>query len=154
MFGEFVRAVDDRRRVSLPADWVKGLDGAEGACVLVKERPGCIALWNATTWRARFDPGVELLEAKYRGGRLDDRLGQLQSLGRLLSTRHTDVVLGGRGRVVLPESFLQFVDVQPGGELTLVGAGVCIEFWNGPLWRAYLDEQISQFQSLFDQLTS
>ena len=73
---------------------------------------------------------------------------------RLLSTRHKDVSLTGRGRLLIPEGFREFLGVEAGGEVLIVGAAVCVELWQPAAWMAHLDQQIPQFQQLFDRLSS
>jgi MraZ protein len=77
----------------------------------------------------------------------------VQRLGRLLSTRHKEVQLAGRGRLVLPEGFREFLGVEPGGEAMLVGAAVCVEIWQPEKWRIYVGEEMPAFRKLLDELS-
>lgn len=156
--GEETRALDERYRLSLPAEWADLLAGIEGddeaaQCVLAKERPGCLSLWPRRQWRAWLDQGVALLASKIRGGRLERRVESVQMFGRLLSTRHHDVAIAGRGRIAIPESFRSFLGVEPGGEVQVVGAAVCVELWRPDAWNQHIGEHMPEFRQLFDQLT-
>ncbi|MCO6455184.1 MAG: division/cell wall cluster transcriptional repressor MraZ [Pirellulaceae bacterium] len=153
LLGEFRRVLDERYRVSIPSPLVDALveDGQD--CILAKERPGALSLWNARQWQSRLDAGVELVENKMRAGRLEGRLEEVQRLGRLLSTRHTTVQLAGRGRLVIGEGFREFLGVETGGELMVVGAAVCVELWQPAAWLRYLQEQMPDFGRLFNQLS-
>jgi len=152
ILGEFPRTLDERFRVALPNEMVAALGTVEGRCVLAKERPGCLSLWEAKAWTERMQAGVELIRAKMRAGKLEGRSSQVQVLGRLLSTRHAEVQLGDRGRLLVPEGFRDFLKAAGGGEVMLVGAGVCIEIWHPPSWLAYLERRMPRFRKLFDQL--
>jgi MraZ protein len=154
ILGEFPRTLDDRFRLSIPAELAEALGGGQPDCILAKERPGCLSLWNAALWQERLDQGVELVKSKMRSGRLEGKLEDVQLLGRLLSTRHKTVQLAGRGRLSIPEGFREFLAVQAGGEIVLVGAGVCLEIWNPRAWLAYLEARITDFRQLFDALSS
>jgi MraZ protein len=159
ILGEFRRTIDDRFRVSLPLELVSPLvsgggEGDEQECLLVKERPGAISLWNAERWSESFDRGVQLIEAKIAAGRLAGQTGDVLRLGRLLSTRHRTVRIAGRGRLLIPEGFREFLGVEPGGEILIVGAALCIEIWRPDAWLTYLDEQISEFRPLYDSLSA
>jgi MraZ protein len=154
ILGEFRRAMDERYRVSIPAEMADPLTNAGPECVLAKERAGALSLWSAGAWQQRLDRGVGLVESKVLAGRLEGRLEEVQLLGRLLSTRHKEVSLTGRGRLLIPEGFREFLGVEAGGEVLVVGAAVCIELWQPAAWMAHLDEQIPQFQQLFDRLSS
>lgn len=151
--GEWTRALDERHRLSLPPEWADLLADEAGNCTLAKERPGCLSLWNTAQWRTWLDPGVELLQSKIRGGRFDRRTASVQMVGRLLSTRHQAVPIAGRGRLAVPESFRSFLGVEPGGEVLVVGAAVCVELWRPESWSQHIGEHMPQFRQLFDELT-
>lgn len=154
LLGEVTRTLDDRFRLSLPSELASGLaPGDEGACLIAKERPGCLSLWNLDHWRKQLDAGVALVRSKIEAGKLDGRVADVQALGRLLSTRHKEVALAGRGRLVIPEGFREFLGVEPGGNVMLVGAAVCVEIWNPVQWTTAIGEQMPGFRELFDQLS-
>ncbi len=152
--GEFTRTLDERFRLSIPQELAEPLTARGTECVLVKERAGCLSLWPAAAWQQRMKAAVELVRAKMRAGKLDGRLAEVQSLGRLLSTRHKEVQLAGRGRLLIPEGFREFLQVPASGEVMIVGAAVCVEIWNPAAWRSDLEHQLPAFQNLFDQLAS
>lgn len=151
--GEFLRSLDDRFRLSLPPE-ILTLLGENESYILAKERPGCLSLWNTALWQSRLDAGMELLRTKMRAGKLEGRIGQVQMLGRLLSSRHKSVELAGRGRLLVPEGFREFLKVEAGGEVAVVGAGVCVELWNPRAWLEYLETRMPKFRRLFDRLSS
>jgi len=152
LLGEWVRSLDERFRLSLPPEWAEVLAGETAHCALAKERPGCVSVWNSQQWDAWLSDGVELVTGKIRSGRLSNRLEQVQMLGRLLSTRHRTVPIAGRGRLVIPESFRDFLEVEPGGEVLVVGAAVCVELWHPRRWSEHIGTNMPEFRQLFDQL--
>jgi MraZ protein len=154
ILGEFQRTLDERYRLSIPSELGDLLVADSADCILAKERPGCLSLWNAQIWQEKLDQGVELIRQKMRAGKLEGKVSQVQLLGRLLSTRHRPVQLAGRGRLLIPEGFREFLGVEPGGEVLVVGAAVCVEIWNPPAWLKYLERRIPKFRRLFDQLSS
>lgn len=157
LLGEVTRILDDRFRLSLPSDLASGLTEDEtgtASCLLAKERPGCLSLWNLARWQKHLDDGIALVKSKIQAGKLDGRVAEVQQLGRLLSTRHREVPLAGRGRLVIPEGFREFLGVEPGGTVVLVGAAVCVEIWNPDHWAGTIGDQMPTFRELFDQLSS
>ena len=152
ILGEFRRSVDERFRVSIPNEMADPLTVDGKDCILAKERPGSISLWSASNWSDRLSASVDLVQSKMMAGRLEGRLSDVQQLGRLLSTRHREVQLAGRGRLVIPEGFREFLGVEPGGDVLLVGAAVCIEIWKPEDWIQYLNERMPQFGKLLDEL--
>ena len=153
ILGEFPCTLDERFRLSIPQNLVKLLAGEDPHCILAKERTGCLSLWSAPVWQGRLDEGVELVKQKMRAGKLQERIGQVQLFGRLLSTRHRLIQLAGRGRLVIPEGFREFLGVEPGGEVQIVGAAVCIEIWNPVAWLKYLEGRMPRFRRIFDRLS-
>ncbi|NQU20007.1 MAG: division/cell wall cluster transcriptional repressor MraZ [Candidatus Nealsonbacteria bacterium] len=151
--GEFHRALDERFRVSLPRELADVLTAESADCILAKERPGCVSLWSAAQWQGRLDLGIGVVKQKIQAGSLHDQIGQVQLLGRLLSTRHRAVQLAGRGRLVIPEGFREFLAVEPGGDVMIIGAAVCVEIWEPAEWLNYLRKRMPRFRRLFDRLS-
>ena len=114
LLGEFQRTLDERYRLSIPSEVGDALAAESPNCILAKERPGCLSLWSAPVWQARLDEGVELVKQKMRAGKLQERIAEVQLFGRLLSTRHRLVQLAGRGRLVIPEGFREFLGGRAG----------------------------------------
>ncbi len=154
LLGEFVRTLDDRWRLSLPPELLDPLLAAGTGLVLAKERAGCLSLWPAAIWKPRLDASVDVLRGKLRAGLLAQRLPQVQDLGRLLSTRQRVVTLAGRGRLVVPEGFRAFLAVEPGTDLVVVGAAVCVELWQPAAWSAYVTAEMPDFRRRIDELTT
>jgi MraZ protein len=154
LLGEYRRTLDDRYRLSIPTELAEPLLKLDGNCMLVKERPGCLSLWSCGQWQERLDRGVQLIRSKLEAGRLEGRLEQVQRLGRLLSTRQRPVKLAGRGRLVLPEGFREFLNAEVGGDVLVVGAALCVEIWQPAAWVGHLEEAIPEFHRLFDELSA
>jgi MraZ protein len=145
--------MDDRYRLSIPSSLADPLTTAGPECIAVKERPGAISLWSAGSWETRLDAGLQVVREKIQAGRLEGKIDQVQQLGRLLSTRQRSVQLAGRGRLLIPEGFREFLGVEPGGEVIVIGAAVCVELWQPTSWLDCLQVQIPQFRELFDDLS-
>lgn len=153
ILGEFRRALDERNRVAIPKSLADLLTVESSDCILAKERPGCISLWAAQVWQTRLKEEVSLIEHKMRAGRLRDEIAQVQLLGRLLSTRHENVPLDDRGRLLVPEGFREFLGVERGSEVMVVGAAVCVEIWSPAAWLKYLQGRMPKFRRLLSKLS-
>lgn len=154
LVGESIRTLDERYRLTLPGELVEQLEAEGGECLLAKERPGCLGVWSPGQVQQKLDQGRLVLESKIQAGRLEGRLADVQTLGRLLSTRHKRVPLAGRGRLVIPEGFREFLDVEPGGSVVVVGAAVCIELWRPQAWAEMIGDEMPDFRKLFEELTA
>lgn len=153
ILGEHHRTLDERYRLAIPSEMAELLVGLSPDCILAKERLGCLSLWSAPGWQTKLDSGVELIERKIQAGKLEGRTAQVQSLGRLLSTRHKAVQLANRSRLLVPEGFREFLGVEPGSEVLIVGAAVCVEIWRPEAWIKYLERRMPRFRRLFDRLS-
>ncbi len=153
ILGEFSRKLDDRFRLSLPSEFTELFQPKDGDCMIAKERPGCVSLWDQETWKSKLDARVELVQARLKIGDLEQRMPELQMFGRLLSTRHRPMQMAGRGRLVLPEGFREFLGVETGKEVMIVGAAICIEIWHPQKWINYVEGRIPKFRKLLDHLS-
>lgn len=154
LIGEFVRTLDERFRVGLPPELLDPLRSAGPRLVLAKERAGCLSLWPAGLWKPRIDAAIDVVRSKLQAGLLAQRVGQVQDLGRLLSTRHKIVTVAERGRLVIPEGFRDFLAVEAGAELMVVGAAVCLELWQPAAWNTYVAGEMPAFRQRIDELTA
>jgi MraZ protein len=150
--GEFRRSLDDRFRLSLPAEMATAVTDESGETILTKEQYGCISLWRAEEWQKRIDDGLGLIQQKIQAGKMEQRWEQVQRFGRLLSTRSRTVKLANRARLVVPEGFREFLDVPAGSDVMLVGASICVEIWNPQAWLDYLRGEMPEFGPLFKDL--
>ena len=151
--GELRRTVDERFRVSLPAEMAEAVTDDNGQTIISKERFGCVSLWRAADWQERIDAGVALIHQKIEAGRMENRYGEVQRLGRLLSPRHQTVRLANRSRLLVPDEFRSFLGIGPNQDVMLVGAVICVEIWNVDAWIETLREDMPEFGPLFLQLT-
>jgi len=153
ILGEYRRAIDDRYRLTIPTEMLESWAEPQASCMLVKQRPGCLSLWRSADWEANLETGMRVVETKWQAGRLSDRMDDVQTLGRLLSTRHRPVQLAARGRLLIPEGFREFLGVEAGAELFVVGAAVCIEIWEQNAWLDCLSSEIPRFGAILDDLS-
>jgi len=163
--GEFPCKLDARHRLALPQALAEPFTAAGGPYVLAKERLGCASLWNAAVWESTVNLKVELARQKVRGGLWNHRIERAQLFGRLLSTRHTRVVIDKKYRLVVPEDFRQFLGLtepiakapeggrEAGRQLTVLGAAVCVEIWHPRAWLKYLARRMPKFRELIEELS-
>ncbi len=157
ILGEFPCTLDERFRLTIPQTLAEALTAENPRCMLAKERSGCLSLWSAEGWEEKLNARVRLVEQKLQADSFgDDRIAQVQLLGRLLSTRHQAVELRGRSRLLVPEGFRKFLGVErdpPENEVLVVGAAVCVEIWKPAAWQAYLEQRMPRFRRLFHRLS-
>ena len=149
LVGEFRRTLDERYRLTIPNELADRITTETGTdCVLAKESVGSLSLWKSADWKASLDKEIVAVQALLESGRLKDRLDVVQKFGRLLSTRQREVQMAGRSRLSIPEGFREFLGVEPGGEVFVVGAALCIEIWRPDAWFRHLQEEMPQFKQM------
>ena len=152
--GEQKRTIDERFRITLPAEMAEAVTDEDGETILAKERYGCLSLWRAADWERRVNDGVGLIKQKIQAGRMEQRWGEVQRLGRLLSTRSKTVKLANRSRLLVPEGYREFLDVPINQEVMVVGAAICVEIWNPQCWLDVLKQDMPEFGPLFQDLAN
>lgn len=151
--GEYRRTIDERFRLTLPPELASEVSDENGDVIVAKERAGCLSLWRPADWRQRLETGIALLKQKIDSGRMEQRWGDVQRLGRLLSTRHVTTGLANRSRLLIPETFRPFLGVDSGRDVVVVGAVICVEIWQAEAWNTVLKEEMPDFGQLFKELT-
>jgi MraZ protein len=154
ILGEQRRTIDDRYRITLPAEMAEAVADQAGECILAKERAGCLSLWRAADWQKRLDDGINILKLRMQAGKMESRWSEVQRLGRLLSTRSTVVALANRSRLLIPSGFREFLDVPVNQEVVLVGAAICVEIWKPEAWLETLRQDMPEFGPLFTNLSA
>ena len=152
--GEHRRTVDERYRVTLPPEMAEMISNNDGDLMLVKERYGCLSLWRGEDWQKRLDEGVALIKQKMQLGRMEQRWNDVQRWGRLLSTRHKQVNLANRSRLLIPEGFREFLGVPTNSDVMIIGAVICVEIWNPQAWLDVLRDDMPEFGEMFKQLSN
>ncbi len=151
--GEIRRTLDERFRLTLPAEMAQAVSDDEGNTIVAKERYGCLSLWRGRDWQQRIDDGINLIRQKIAAGRMEQKWNDVQRLGRLLSTRYTPTRLANRSRLLIPEGFREFLDVPAGQDVMVVGAVICIEVWNPTAWLEQLKQDMPEFGNMFKELS-
>lgn len=152
--GEVRRTLDERFRLQLPPEMAQAVADEAGDAILAKERSGCLSLWRAAEWQQRLDEGVSLIRQKIAAGRMDQRWGDVQRLGRMLSTRAETVRLANRSRLLIPEGDREFLGVGAGQEVVIVGAAICVEIWQPAAWLDVLRQDMPGFGPLLRELSN
>lgn len=154
ILGEFSRRLDDRFRLSLPTELCEQFRPDSGNCVIVKERSGCVSLWDQKVWQEEMDTRIAIVQARLKLRDLNQKMSELQAFGRLLSTKSRPVELTDRGRLMIPEGFREFLGVEAKNEVMVVGAAVCLEIWHPQKWIAYVEGRMPKFRRLLDKLSN
>jgi MraZ protein len=151
--GEYSRKIDERFRLTLPTEFDKAFKPESGKCVIAKESLGCLSLWDEEVWKSNLDKRIGMVMERWKMGDLGRNTPDVQRFGRMLSTRHKEIKIDSKARLLLPEGFREFLAVEEGKDVMVVGAGVCLELWQPAKWSKYIEGDISQFGTLLETLS-
>ncbi|MBW2313081.1 MAG: division/cell wall cluster transcriptional repressor MraZ [Deltaproteobacteria bacterium] len=139
--GRFIHTIDNKGRLSIPADFRMALQGkskSKSKAPTLTVQPDCLALYPAEDW-GRIKQNLEDAPA------IDPNA---QSLKRFLMSNAHTCPIDGPGRISVPPHLREYAGLER--EVTVAGVGSHIELWN----KARYDEEISKVRSNFNELSS
>jgi MraZ protein len=121
--GTFEHTLDAKHRMTVPSKLRAAFsDGA----FLVKGADRCIALYPSATYSALVDTALS---------RLNPLSDERRDANRYFRANAQAVELDSAGRVMLASRQLEHAGI--GRDVTLIGAGDCLELWDRDTWAAY-----------------
>ena len=144
--------LDSKSRLTLPEPLPEVVARWNGACTVIKERPGALSLWPTTREPDGVDGLIEAAMKKMEVRSSQNLLEDLMVLGRLRSTRETTAKIDGRARFTIPQTFREFLGVEPEGNAIVVAATVCIEMWRPQAWIEFVEQKIGEYLRLSETI--
>ena len=121
--GTFEHTLDAKNRLTVPAKFRAAL---AGKVFLVRSADPCISLYPEATYS-------ELTEAALQG--MNPFSTQARELNRFFRSNAHAVELDSAGRVMLGAKLAERVGIDR--DVTVIGAGDCLELWDPSTWEAY-----------------
>jgi MraZ protein len=137
--GEFRNSLDEKGRLSLPAKLRSALVGTE--FVLTQGIDTCLLLFPPEHWEALSKKLMEQTSLFAARARLIQR--------RILAPAQ-EVEIDKLGRIAIPQSLREFAGLSH--ECVILGITKYIEIWDGEGYRAYLEENRSEFLAASEDL--
>ena len=138
--GRFIHTVDDKGRISIPAEFRVKLQGRQKG----KAKPptltvlrDCLALFPAEDWQRMQDDLHSARGIDPRG----------QALRRFVMSHAYECPIDGPGRIKVPPHLREYASLER--EVAIAGVGKYIELWN----KARYEEEMSKVRSNFDDLS-
>jgi len=138
--GRFIHAVDDKGRISIPAEFRRKLQGREKG----RSKPptltvlrDCLALYPAADWE-RIKEDLDSARV------LDPRA---QALRRFVMSHAYECPIDGPGRIKVPPHLRDYAALER--EVAIAGVGSYIELWN----KARYEEEMSKVRANYDELS-
>jgi MraZ protein len=133
-FGTFDFTLDAKNRLTIPSRHRAAF--AEGV-VLARGLEPCIAVWRS----ADYDRWMQTMLAGPT-----PRSPEYRQLNRFFAANSQLTELDGAGRVQIPSFLIESVDLPR--EVSLVGAGECLEVWDRSTWATYNDEVVANVSDI------
>ena len=137
--GEFRNTLDEKGRISLPARLRGELLGSE--FVLTQGVDSCLWLFPPDQWSTLSKKLMESTSLFSARARLVQR--------RILAPAQ-EVEVDKLGRIAIPQSLREFAKLSK--ECVILGISKYIEIWDGEAYRAYLEENESEFLAAAEEL--
>ena len=135
--GEYTHTVDEKKRISLPSKFRKGLGKN---VVITRGLDGCLLLYAAKAWE----------EIAKKLGALPMGQADTRGFGRFLLSGAVEAEVDSMGRILVPEFLREYADLKT----RVVFAGVYdrIEIWNERGWGEYSKRIEKQADAMAEKL--
>jgi MraZ protein len=137
--GTYEHTLDAKNRLTIPVDQREELK--RSGVVLAKGIEGCVTLWDPPGFREYCDEafkGIPRLSADWR------------DLQRYFKGNSFAADLDTAGRVLVPQPLLEHAEIAK--EVTIVGAGECMEIWNRAAWSAKTAQLVTSVRDITEIL--
>lgn len=135
--GEYTHSVDDKKRLSVPARFRKGL-GKRAVITLGLNK--CLSLYPTKEWSV-FAEKLSRLSM----GKSEDR-----GFSRAMLSGAFEVEIDAIGRILIPEALKNYAELKE--KVVLTGAYDRVEVWDESVWKVYKTEMVSKADTMAEQL--
>ncbi|MBQ9036691.1 MAG: division/cell wall cluster transcriptional repressor MraZ [Erysipelotrichaceae bacterium] len=124
--GEYRNKLDAKGRIAVPAKFRSEL----GDTIIVNRyyTDGCLAIYTEDTWKKKYEQIINQ----------PDNKANTRNMIRILTSAAQDVQFDAQGRILVPASLIQKVDLKK--NCVFIGAGDHVELWPEDKWEAYNNE--------------
>lgn len=147
--GEFTHQLDEKVRFKLPKKMEELFTDELGLkCYLMKMPERCLALYPHIFWNEEFGRYLDFVKSKMPGN------AKYRAYTRLIASNSYETKIGAQGRVALTDSHKEYIGVEGGGNVVVVGAGERIEIWSEEAWEQQQGEDMAQFHNLLEDVAA
>lgn len=137
LIGEYVHAIDPKKRLSLPAKFRKELGKA---VIVTRGLDQCLFVFPPASWKK--------LVQKFSG--LSFGSAETRSFNRFMLSGAVEVDVDSAGRILLPEFLKTFAGLK--SKVILAGVNDRVEIWDEKRWNAYKAKIEEQGDSIAQKL--
>jgi MraZ protein len=146
--GEYVHQLDEKVRFKLPKRMEEIFTDELGIkCVLMRMPERCVAIYPQKFWQKEFGKYLESVKAKMPGN------AKYRTFTRMIASNSFETKIGAQGRVALTDVHKEFLGIEAGGNVVIVGAGERIEIWSEDEWRQQQGKELEGFYDLLEDVS-
>ena len=151
--GEFVHALDKKKRVTIPARWRSGkfdkaADKADNGDKATKGDEYYLVRSSTGKFLKAMPPKEFQKVRDEVNGRAELSAQQKANMLKMFAAQAQHVVLDSQGRIVIPEPMGSEVGLVEDSDAVLVGAMDTFELWNKAAWEQHKLEQRDSYQAI------
>jgi MraZ protein len=135
--GEYTHAVDEKKRISLPKKFHKGLGNK---IIITKSPDACLIIYPIKTWQGIAEP-----LARLPMGHRDNR-----DFGRFMLSGAVEVEVDSIGRILIPDFLREFAGLK--SKVVFAGLYDHVEVWNEKEWTDKREVIEKQADSMAEKL--
>jgi len=138
LIGEYKHTIDDKKRVSVPANFRKEIGRK---VVITRGLDSCLFLYTLEGWK-KFIESLNNLPMMQGGAR---------SFNRFIFGGAFEVEIDTMGRVLIPENLRDFADLK--SKVVIVGLNSRVEIWDEKKWKDHIEKVEKQADVLAEELS-
>ncbi|HNZ55616.1 MAG TPA: division/cell wall cluster transcriptional repressor MraZ [Candidatus Paceibacterota bacterium] len=139
LIGEFKHTIDDKKRISVPANFRKEIGRK---VVVTRGLDNCLFLYTLEGWKKV----VEQLNT------LPMTQGASRGFNRFIFGGAFEADIDTMGRILIPDHLRDFADLK--SKVVIVGLNDRVEIWDEKKWKDHIDKVEKQADVLAENLTN
>jgi len=140
LYGQYRRPVDEKGRISIPAEFRPILQGQRGSFFLNRGFERCIMGYPEEKWE-------RVLELVSRAP-LDNT--NTRRFKRTFFSGAKEVSCDQQGRILIPQALAQYAGITR--EVAIVGLSDFIEIWDAEAWDKWLEQSMDSYEKMAEKL--
>jgi len=142
LYGQHKRPIDEKGRVSIPAEFRPILHGERGSFFLNRGFERCIMAYPEKKWERVLD----LVGA----APLDDT--NTRWFKRTFYSGAREVSCDQQGRILIPQALMDYAGISKEKEVVIVGLSDFVEIWNAEAWDKWLEQSVESYEKMAEKL--
>jgi MraZ protein len=140
-YGQYRHSVDEKGRLSIPADFRPMLLGDEGQFFINRGFEGCIMAVPERKW--------ERVRKRVNAAAIENE--KIRWFKRTFFSGVKKVSCDQQGRILIPQFLMEYAKITK--EVVIIGISDSIEIWDAETWNTLFEQHIGQYEQMAEQFT-